>query len=159
MGKVYPYRRQRKRIETRFKNLKGHGSYFVSMNCNKRKPVLSRIIKQKIELSEIGKMVEEIWVGLPKYYPQIKMGEYILMPDHFHGIIHIRELQETPKISLAQVIHSFKTKSTLDYHKYLHAKNVRSYDRIWQRGYNEKWIPKGPALSKIEKYIRSNPMK
>ena len=154
--KNYP---QRKKLETKFKNRIGYGSFFVTMVCLHRKPIFGRIDKEEVLLSEIGWTVEEIWKGLPNYYFQIKLGEYILMPNHFHGIITIREMKGSRSISLSQIMHSFKTKSTFEYHKFQKEHGVKRYENLWQRGYIEKWIPLGGALSRIEKYIQNNPKK
>lgn len=153
-GRNFP---QRKKLETRFKDKTGYGSFFVTLVCLKRKPIFGRIENQEVALSEFGKIVEEIWINLPKFYPQIKLGEFILMPDHFHAIVHIREIEGFKSICLGQVMHSFKVKSTLEYHQFQKEQGIKKYKKLWQRGYIEKWIPRGGALSRIESYIRNNP--
>jgi len=150
---------QRKKLDKRYKEKTGNGSFFVTVVSLKRKPVFGKIENGKVVLSEFGRIIEGVWLELPNYHPQIKLGEFIFMPNHFHGIVHIRELEGKSSISIAQVVHSFKTKSTLDYHKFQKANGVKKYEKLWQRGYIEKWIPRGEALSRIESYIRNNPKK
>jgi len=38
-------------------------------------------------LNDSGKMVQQIWDEMPKYYSGVELGEFIVMPDHIHGII------------------------------------------------------------------------
>ncbi|MDR2579965.1 MAG: hypothetical protein LBC85_03110 [Fibromonadaceae bacterium] len=42
-------------------------------------------------LNDSGKMVQRIWNEMPEYYSGIEMGEFIVMPDHIHGIITIND--------------------------------------------------------------------
>jgi len=150
---------QKKKLETRYKNITGNGSFFVTMVCLKRKPVFGRIENQRVVLSEFGEIAEGVWRGLPNFYPQISLGEFILMPNHFHGIVHIHEIEGSKSISIAQVVHSYKTKTTMDFHKFQNGIGIKKYEKLWQRGYIEKRIPQGGTLSRIEKYIRNNPKK
>ena len=40
-------------------------------------------------LNGVGKMVEEVWIAIPKHFPNVKLGEFVIMPNHIHGIISI----------------------------------------------------------------------
>ncbi|MCL1966680.1 MAG: hypothetical protein FWF67_02225 [Fibromonadales bacterium] len=42
-------------------------------------------------LNDPGKMVQQIWNEMPEHYSGIEMGEFIVMPDHIHGIIKIND--------------------------------------------------------------------
>lgn len=47
-------------------------------------------------LSPLGEAVEQAWLRLPDYYPELTMLAHQVMPDHLHGIIFVeRELQRT----------------------------------------------------------------
>jgi hypothetical protein len=39
------------------------------------------------QLNEYGKIVEGIWGGITAYFPRIALGEFVVMPNHFHGIL------------------------------------------------------------------------
>jgi hypothetical protein len=41
-----------------------------------------------MELNDHGLIVESVWKKLPERYP-IELNEYIIMPNHFHGIVNI----------------------------------------------------------------------
>ena len=42
-------------------------------------------------LSEVGEMVKQVWYDIPRFYHGIGIDEYVVMPDHFHGIIIISD--------------------------------------------------------------------
>ena len=55
--------------------------------------------------SALGARVKAEWLGIPRYYPQIKILALNLMPDHIHGILHVTE--QLP-VHVGQVISGFK---------------------------------------------------
>ena len=62
--------------------------------------------RPRMELSPLGEAVEHELLGIPRYYPQIKVLAVQMMPDHVHGILFVQE--ELPR-PLGQVIKGFKT--------------------------------------------------
>jgi len=65
------------------------GLYFNTICIQKRKCLLANIIGESLVLNEAGKMVEIEWLALGVRFPAIRLHEYIVMPNHFHGIIEI----------------------------------------------------------------------
>ena len=65
------------------------GLYFNTICIQKRKCLLANIIGESLVLNEAGKMVEMEWLALGERFPAIRLHEYIVMPNHFHGIIEI----------------------------------------------------------------------
>ena len=48
----------------------------------------------EIQLSDIGSIAYKLWHEIPQHFPDIRLDEFIIMPDHIHGIIIInRNLQ------------------------------------------------------------------
>ena len=86
-----PQKPQRK--STRLKNFdyRTAGLYFVTILTDGRKPALSFIKDNKIILSDNGKIADNYWKDIPGHYPNGILDEYIIMPDHLHGIIGITE--------------------------------------------------------------------
>jgi len=58
-----------------------------------------------IVLSPLGKMVQEEWLGIPRFFPQIEVMAVQMMPDHMHGILFVKD--RLP-VHLGQVISGFK---------------------------------------------------
>ncbi len=47
-------------------------------------------------LSEIGKIVQHHWFDIPNHFPNIKLGAFVVMPNHIHGIIEIDKSDNFP---------------------------------------------------------------
>ena len=46
-----------------------------------------------MQLNDSGKMIEKEWLALPNRFNNIQLHEFIIMPNHFHGILEIRDTQ------------------------------------------------------------------
>ncbi|HVN55615.1 MAG TPA: hypothetical protein VMT46_14875 [Anaerolineaceae bacterium] len=67
------------------------GAYFVTVVAWKREEVFGRILNQAPVLNDVGEMVSYQWENLCKRFPQVELDEFIVMPNHFHGILMIVE--------------------------------------------------------------------
>ena len=71
------------------------GFYFVTICVNQRRCVLGEIrevdkfSEPKMFLSDLGRIAQEAWVAIPKYYENVELYEFAIMPNHLHGIIVI----------------------------------------------------------------------
>lgn len=43
----------------------------------------------RMELNDAGKIAEQCWLAIPDHFPNVQLHEYIIMPNHIHGIIEI----------------------------------------------------------------------
>ena len=74
--------------------LKGHdyskGSrYFITI-CTQGKAIwFGNILNQQMILSETGQIAKKLWQNLPEHFSFAALDEYVIMPDHVHGIIII----------------------------------------------------------------------
>jgi putative transposase len=64
-------------------------AYFVTVCVEKRRCQLGEIANSEMVLNECGKVVVECWTDLPNHYSNIQLDQYVVMPNHFHGIIQI----------------------------------------------------------------------
>lgn len=82
-----------RRRSTRLKgyNYAQAGSYFVTLNCHNRYHLLGEIHDGKMNLNQFGMIAYQEWIRTPELRPNIDLGEFIIMPDHIHGIIIIQE--------------------------------------------------------------------
>ena len=78
-----------------------NGAYFITICTHEREHSLGEIINGKMKLSVIGEIVLEKWFDIPNHHDHVKLGEFIIMPNHIHGIIWIvgasSEMFETNK--------------------------------------------------------------
>ena len=90
--------------------------YMITMEVEGRRPLFGRIIGNpyapanssdapRIELTELGRAVQDEWMGIHTYYPQIEVRAVQMMPDHMHGILFVKS--RLP-VHLGQVISGFK---------------------------------------------------
>jgi REP element-mobilizing transposase RayT len=112
-------------------------------------------------LSAVGKAVAEEWQRIPLAHPRVSLDEWVIMPDHVHGILIFGE--ETPELlpkgtgllagSLGAVIGQFKSKCTKRIWK------ARHRDFNWQDRFHDQIIRNERALHEIRQYIRENPLR
>ncbi len=67
------------------------GLYFITICAQNRAHLFGHIENQKMHLNDAGKMIEKWYFKLEEKYPDIKCNEHMVMPNHFHCIIHILE--------------------------------------------------------------------
>lgn len=67
------------------------GRYFITICCQDRTSLFGKIDKGEMILNEAGKMIASEWLALKNRFPNIELDEYIVMPNHFHGILRIND--------------------------------------------------------------------
>jgi len=71
------------------------GAYYVTIAAWQREFLFGEIVNKEMRLNKLGKIVEWEWLELPKRFSYIELGAYMVMPNHFHGIIFIVERRGT----------------------------------------------------------------
>jgi len=122
--------------------------------------------------NNIKQIIKKHWLEIPKQFDNVKLDEYIIMPNHIHGIIiinHVGAIHESPKIKrvirelplrrdrrqmlLPKIIGKFKMRSAKEINLQLN----QSGQSFWQRNYYEHIIRNQKSLDEIRKYIKLNP--
>jgi len=57
-------------------------------------PKTGNITYGKMHLSETGNIAQKFWMEIPNHFPFARLGEFIIMPDHMHGIIIIDKFDD-----------------------------------------------------------------
>jgi len=173
------YKHHRRSIRLKGYDYSKPGAYFITLCINKRLCLFGEIIDGKMILNDAGEMVSEIWQEIPKYYPGIKIDEQIVMPNHFHGIIILKNENveaihrdrpitngqaqgpaPTENSSLSNVVGRFKSFTTYKYIEGIKQNNWEPfYKKLWQRNYYERIIRNENELNRFRKYIIENPSK
>ncbi len=65
------------------------GYYFVTICTKNREEFFGQIGNVKIGLNEFGKMARKYWLEIPNHFPNVKSDEFVIMPNHIHGILII----------------------------------------------------------------------
>lgn len=156
------------------------GLYFITIVTQDRRCLFGEIIEGQMKLNNDGSAVEKCWYNIPSHFPNTKLHEMVVMPNHFHGIIEIvavgaKDLspnlppttppptrpQGTSK-TIGSIIRGFKIGVT----KIIRANtptNVlannyspRRQQSIWQRNYWEHIIRNDIEYDRIARYIINN---
>ncbi len=82
------------RLHRRSVRLKGFdytraGAYFITMVTQDRLPLFGEIVGGEICLSPLGTVARQQWERLPRRFPHVGLDEFVVMPNHVHGIIVI----------------------------------------------------------------------
>jgi len=85
------------------------GQYFVTICTQSHENYFGRLQNEKIELNDIGKIVKEEWIKTGKIRKNIIIDEFVIMPNHIHGIIIITENKQNAK-SNKQTIQKIQNK-------------------------------------------------
>ena len=82
--------RQRRSIRLRGYDYSQNGAYFVTVCVQNRECVFGQVVNGEMILNEAGCMVEDEWLKTPAVRPEVELDEFVMMPNHFHAIIMIR---------------------------------------------------------------------
>lgn len=109
-------------------------------------------------MNSAGRMVVDVWSQLPNGYAGVGLDVFVLMPDHFHGIIVLGRGGVPASIGLPDVVHRFKSFTTARYRHSMNLEGWRPYfRRLWHRNYYKRIVRNRQALCAIRRYIADNP--
>ena len=144
------------------------GYYFVTICTKDKKCYFGNVLDSAMKLSKIGKIANVYWQEIPKHFPFVELDEFIVMPNHIHGIIIINNIVETQNVAslqlqrgaknkfgpqsknLASIIRGFK----IGVKKWATINNIPFQ---WQSRFYDNIVRNGKSLSKIRQYIANNP--
>ncbi|MBU0701085.1 transposase [bacterium] len=144
------------------------GAYFVTICVNSRECLFGEIISGQMRMNEFGETVQTIWNRLEERFTNITTDQFIIMPNHVHGIIVINQsvvgaIHELPLPDKNQRRCMLLPK-IVGYFKMNTAKRINDFQKtpgvsVWQRNYYEHIIRNERELNKIREYIMYNPLK
>lgn len=133
-------------------------------------------------LNDVGRIVDECWRAIPDHFPQARLDQMQIMPDHLHAIIALvpvigkgstqwvdatgtldddRAMDDAPagprgpvRGSLGAIIAAFESETTKRFNRL----NGITGHRLWQPGFYERAIrQQGGEYGRIAHYIAENP--
>lgn len=84
-----PNKPKRKNLRLKGFDYSQSGLYFITICIQNKSHLLGEIRNGALKLNEAGKMIQYEWENLPHLYPYIRLHNFVVMPNHFHGIIEI----------------------------------------------------------------------
>jgi len=153
-----PQKHHRRSIRLKGYDYSQAGAYFVSICTHNRELWLENVIYRQI--------IQRIWNELTNRYPQVRLDEFVIMPNHVHGIIwiivgaiHESPLQKVqkqkPRSLLSKIIGHFKMNTA----KQINILRATPGIPLWQRNYYEHIIRTEDELNCLREYIRNNPLR
>ncbi len=159
------------------------GKYFVTICTHGMKSYFGNISVGKMVLSEPGQIANNTWYELPEHFPNVSLGEFVVMPNHIHGIVIIEPLcvvvGALHATSVVGALHATSLQQTKN--KFMSSISpapgslpavIRSYksavsksvhltdpDFSWQPRYYEHVIRSDQEMFRIKQYIINNPGK
>jgi len=72
------------------------GAFYLTIVTDDRRPLFGRIVDGMMHRSPIGELAQRCWDAIPQHMPHVGVGEFVVMPNHVHGIVVIRERLTVP---------------------------------------------------------------
>jgi REP element-mobilizing transposase RayT len=162
------------------------GAYFVTIVTCRRESLFGEVLDGEMRLNKPGQIVQWEWLDLPKRLSYVELGAYIVMPNHFHGILILHEnagatRQELTGTAEDRIYSPHKSVEAMIGSPIPHGPKRASLGAviaqfksritkrlwknlslkgtpIWQRNYYEHIIRNDEDLHNKTDYIESNPM-
>ncbi|MBK6607104.1 MAG: hypothetical protein IPH52_25225 [Leptospiraceae bacterium] len=152
----------RKSIRLKEYNYAAGNFYYITICVKDKRNDFGRIQCNKMELLDIGKIADLFWKEIPLHFQNANLDEYIIMPNHLHGIIQLNHqdvaiegnrstFQHLQKNSIPSIIRSYKASVT----RWCNQNNFENFQ--WQRNYYEHIIRTEEDYFRIKQYIEANP--
>jgi REP element-mobilizing transposase RayT len=160
------------------------GALFVTICTNNRDNLFGHIVAGAMQLNDAGKIAEKYWVDIPAHFPSVELDEFVIMPNHVHGIIVLTDSMTTVEakdlwakdirakdirakdISPLQLNRPTGTSGTIGsivrgfkigVTKWFRQQNT--IHEVWQRNYWEHIIRNETERDRFREYIRNNPVR
>ena len=176
-----PKTHHRRSIRLRGYDYSQPGAYFLTICTQDRKCLFGDIVNGQMRLNHAGEIVAEEWRRTAAIRKEIQLDQWVVMPNHFHGIltitgpivgaIHVRAIHESPlrqpqsprhmtmaqrrNMTLSKLIGRFKMLSS----KRINQSRNTPGARLWQRNYWEHIVRDEPELQRLREYIQNNPIR
>jgi putative transposase len=122
------------------------GAYFITVCTHNR--------ELSLENEPMREAVCLAWHVLPLRFPCVALDEFVIMPNHVHGILVLKGAASSAP-TLGHVIRAFKSISAIEANR----ASGRVGQPLWQRNYYEHVIRDEDELNAVRQYVRENPLK
>lgn len=148
------------------------GAYFVTVCTKDRECLFGKVVDEEMQLNVLGHIARQCWLAIPDHFPQTVLDEFIVMPNHMHGIIWITKKPDDgnagathasplppprgPKRrSIGAIVGLFKSAVT----KRINEMCGTPSASMWPRNYYEHNTRDESSLNRIRQYILENPIR
>ena len=143
--------------------------YFITICTKNHINYFGEVKNGKMIPNRYGNIADSLWQQIPEHHLEVEIDEYVIMPNHIHGIIIINERKNvacnvsttdnfhsniSPKPgSLSAIVRSFKSAVSKQIH------TIGNNNFHWQSRFYDRIIRNERELFQIRKYIQQNPLK
>jgi REP-associated tyrosine transposase len=152
------------------------GAYLVTLCVQNRVCIFGEIVDGIVRLSPAGRIARDSWLTLSDHFENVLLDEFIVMPNHIHGILFLTPqntfrsdyrrglinqtptgahdkwiLMRNPKPTLGKILRRYKARTSKLIHDQGHV------EFRWQRNYYERVIRDDVEMHRIREYITGNP--
>lgn len=151
------------------------GAYFVTICTHNKECLFGSVMDENMVLNDFGRMVDVEWLKTIEIRKNIVLDRYVIMPNHFHGIVLFTEnnsgkarlatthgnvqikmeFGKPQSGSLPVIVGSFKSAVS----RQINLMRNTPGKEVWQRNYYEHIIRNPDELNRIREYIINNPLK
>jgi REP element-mobilizing transposase RayT len=128
------------------------GFYFVTICTRNRECLFGEIPADRLVPKPLGVIANDCWLDLPNHYQGLKLGSFVVMPNHVHGLLLLATTSfkvgvphEFP--SVAAIVGGFKSAVS----------RKSGVAQVWQRGFYDRVVRTQEELHAISEYIVLNP--
>ena len=128
--------------------------YMVTIAVEGRKPILGELCDTDsshtgpwVRPSALGEKVLDCWRAIPKHFPEVRVTDVQLMPDHLHGVLFVT--RQVP-YHLGNVVNGFKVGCNAASRELLGT-------TLWEEGYHDRILVKKGQLETMLRYLHDNP--
>ena len=145
------------------------GAYFVTLCAHERQCLFGEIVDGEMRLNDFGRIVVAEWIRSGELRSEIEIGEYVVMPNHFHGIVlscddddgrgtarrapTVEQFGKPVAGSLPTIVRAFKSAVTKCINEIRNTPGIP----VWQRNYYEHIIRNDADYTRIAEYVADNP--
>jgi len=90
-----PQKRHRRSIRLKGYDYSQAGAYFITIVTQDRACLFGEVVDGEMRLNEAGRIAERCWRAIPDHFPHVRLDEFVIMPNHVHGILWIVDAMGT----------------------------------------------------------------
>lgn len=177
MNQYNPNKHHRRSIRLKGYDYSQAGLYFITICCQDRICRFGDVVNGEMVLNKYGQIADDEWMKTTEIRPNVELGEFVVMPNHIHGIIRLSGRGElhspeiniemhspdekgvckspprSPSQTIGAIVRGYKSSVTKQC-------GLLGFDeKLWQRNYYEHIIRNEQSYQTISQYIIDNPKK
>jgi len=132
----------------------------ITIDVDFRECRFGAIRQGMVNLNCAGRLVEKEWLAVQARFPGIVLDDFVIMPDHFHGMLFVGTEPEVQPPRLERVVQAFKSITAVEYGRGVRAGTYPPLRRaLWQRSFHDRVILNENDLEVARRYVADNPAK